>query len=196
MRTADVIVPKEIYIRYGDKIDSIQVTYLTKPNGKARALEKRGGTGGKKSCEFKLNPDENIVKVRGVTGDVLTGLQFYTDMGRKSTYCGHDTVKGSLKAFNEEHPGHVLSYISGSYGKFINSITLHWLADEARYIMSSIKYDLTQLRQQINGSPVAVYLVQLNNHSPIEQSVSATKTITATDSQMWSVNTATTVREL
>jgi len=170
-------------------VDSIQITYQTAA-GIPRVAPRRGGNGGV-DCRFDLDNGERIVKITGFAARLVDSLQFFTNRGRVSPRCGGT---GGF-AFTEQHPGYVLSYITGEAGQYLDIIQFHWIREEAQYIMLSVNYDLEHVKKTSMGSPKSTYVAELINRSPIDQSQSYTKTFTTSDSDTWTLNTEMTVRE-
>jgi hypothetical protein len=133
--TYGIFTPKLIEIRKGQWVDSIQVTYQTSNELPCQA-PKRGGNHEQQGT-LQLDADQTIVRVTGVHGKYVDALQFTTNKGRMSPYCGGN----GGKTFSESHPGYVLSYISGRSGKYLDQIQFHWVREEVKYIMPSIVYD-------------------------------------------------------
>jgi hypothetical protein len=114
-------LPERIMIKSGIEIDSIQVNYRLS-NGSIVPGTRWGGSTGN-TCDFLLNAEEKIIRVRGRFGGVVNRLQFLTDQNRSSTICGGS----SGVEFDEQYPGHALRTISGSYGHRLDRIQFHWL---------------------------------------------------------------------
>jgi hypothetical protein len=187
--TYNIYTPKSIHLRNGIYVDSIQIVYQT-ADGILRVAPRRGGDRGN-DCRFDLDDGERIVKITGGSNRLVDSLQFFTNRGRASRRCGGT---GGI-AFTEQHPGYVLSYITGEAGQYLDLIQFHWIREEAKYIMLSVNYDLEHVKKTSMGSPKAMYVVELINRGPIEQSQSYTKTFTTSDSDTWTVNHEMTVRE-
>jgi len=92
--------------------------------------------------------------------------------------------------FSEKHPGYVLSYITGGYGWYLNTIQFHWVREEVQYIMSSLKYDLDHVQNVNLGEPKAVHSTMLMNESPIDQKKIYTYSYSTTDTDQWSLSAA------
>lgn len=188
--TSGINTPKSIHLRCGRYVDSIQMTYQTMDE-RPHLAQKRGGNGGS-PMQFDLQPNERIVKVIISWGHHLNSLQFFTNTGRVSNVCGrHQTDQ----VHTEQHRNYVLSYISGRSGTLVDSIQLHWVREDVKYIMSSVRYDLDNIKQIDTGSPKGTYMTELINHGSNEQTQSYTKTITVSETDMWSMTTEMTVSE-
>ncbi|MCC7159891.1 MAG: hypothetical protein IT281_10185, partial [Ignavibacteria bacterium] len=186
--SSGISFPKIINVRKWSWVNSIEITYQA-ADGTSRAGLRRGGDNGV-DCIFTLDPDERIVKVEGAYINHLDFLQFTSNKGRKSERCGGGS---NDNYFTEQHPGYVLSYISGYYGWYLNGIQFHWVREEIQYIISTIKYDTSKLTKQNLGKPRTVYLTTLVNKSPIEQTQSYTYEFKTSDSSSWSLTAGYTV---
>lgn len=121
--TSYASVPNSINLRSGRLLDAIDMTYQTTDKTIYQA-PRRGGSGGT-DHRFQLNPDEKIVKITGRAGSLIDALQFTTNTGRTSPFCGGN---GGTE-FTEQHPGYVLWYISGRSGRFVDQIQFHWVRE-------------------------------------------------------------------
>ncbi|CAF1188485.1 unnamed protein product [Rotaria sp. Silwood1] len=126
INTSCISIPKSINVRCGSSVDSIQITYQT-ADAISSPAPKRGGDGGV-YYSFELGPDERIVKVTGSTGYLVDGLQFTTNKGKTSPYCGGTGASN----FTEQYPGYVLWYISGRYGSLVDQIQFHWVREPTK----------------------------------------------------------------
>lgn len=182
-----IYTPKSINVRCGVEVDSIQINYQTKSSSAYQGPRRGGGGGG--DCKIDLGPDERIVKVEGRYGNIVDALQFTTSSGRKSPLCGG----GGGGYFSESRPGYVLSYISGRCGSSLDSIQFHWVREEIRYIMTSVKYDLNNIRRSVQGTPKYTHSFELINRAPNDQTVSTTYTYATEKSETWTMSSEMTV---
>ena len=153
--------------------------------------QRRGGNGGS-LMQFDLQPNERIVKVIISWERHIDHLQFFTNTGRVSNICGR---QHSNQVHTEQHRNYVLSYISGRSGTLLDSIQLHWVREDVKYVMSAVIYHLQNVKQMDTGSPKGTYMTELINHGSNEQTQSYTKTITVSETDMWTMNAEMTVRE-
>ncbi|CAF4577294.1 unnamed protein product [Didymodactylos carnosus] len=79
-----------------------------------------------------LDTDEWVIKVNGITGELINALQFHTNKGRQTRLVG----VSSGTSWSEGGGGaKVLSYFNGRYGDDINQIQLNFVpADPGKYI--------------------------------------------------------------
>lgn len=80
-----------------------------------------GGRGGS-ITNYKLEPEEKIIIVQGRSGGRLDQLEFITDAGRVLGPVGGSGGGPWVAA----RPTCQLSYLSGSAGSRLDSLTLHW----------------------------------------------------------------------
>merc|ERR1719391_462435 len=104
-----------IEMRTGSRVDSIRVKY-----GDVWA-NNHGGGGGSPHV-YDLQPGEKIIIVQGRQGSRIDQLEFITSAG---SILGPVGGNGG-STFVATHPGCTLSYLSGSAGSALDSITLHW----------------------------------------------------------------------
>ncbi|CAF3117960.1 unnamed protein product, partial [Rotaria sp. Silwood2] len=178
---AGFTAPKSINIKKAAWMDSIQITYQTYGKN-IREAPIRGELGGE-YCRFDLDLDERIVNVTGASDKFVDALQFITNKGRISPYCGGN----SGIRFTESHPGYIMSFISGRSYHYLDQIQFHWIREEVKYIMTSLNYDLNQVKQIQKEKPTFVFSTTLINRSPIEQKISYTHTVTTVESETWTM---------
>ncbi|CAF3033450.1 unnamed protein product, partial [Rotaria sp. Silwood2] len=53
--------------------------------------------------------------------------------------------------------------------------------------MSSVHYDLNHFKRKNIGPPKATFVAELENRDPTDQSQTYTKTLTASESDMWTL---------
>ena len=135
--TSAIYTPKVINLRCGRHVDSIQMTYQTKEE-KMHLAQRRGGNGGS-LMQFDLQPNERIVKVIISWERHIDHLQFFTNTGRVSNICGR---QHSNQVHTEQHRNYVLSYISGRSGTLLDSIQLHWVREDVKYVMLLLIYNM------------------------------------------------------
>merc|ERR1712215_420369 len=104
-----------VEIRTGREIDSIRVKY-------GDVWGDNHGGGGGSVHSFDLNPGTKITIVQGRYGIRLDELEMITDDG---TVFGPFGGSGG-DPFVSIHPACYLSYLSGSSGSGLDSLTLHW----------------------------------------------------------------------
>ena len=110
---------KKIYIRAGDAIDSIQITYRLS-NGQHYSAIRHGGNGGQQyTIDIDVDGGERIVGVLGRSGNHVDQLGFFTNQGR--IFGPYGRCGGGPFTVNRCH----VRGIFGRSGSMIDSIGFH-----------------------------------------------------------------------
>ncbi|CAF1092877.1 unnamed protein product, partial [Didymodactylos carnosus] len=134
--------PSQLSFSWCDWLESMNMTYILISNTtKTVHTWKANRYGGDPNCvskTFSLDRDERIQKVSLTFGEhwstavprhhyIILGIQFHTNKNRMSPYYGSQFRGVTVE---ETYDGYVLNYISGTAGKFIDQLQLHWVLED------------------------------------------------------------------
>ena len=122
----DQLEIREIVIRSGDYIDSIEFLYHNRVTDELLPSPHHGGNGGGEN-RIILNPGEYIVEIRGRTGKYVDALTLQTNQGRVfgrfgGTGGGPDYDAPSQQ---EMEAGHEVFAFFGRSGQYLDAIGIH-----------------------------------------------------------------------
>jgi hypothetical protein len=122
----DQLEIREIVIRHGALIDSIEFVYHNRVTDALVSSDHHGGTGGAED-RIILNPGEYIVEVRGRTGNLVNSLTLQTNQNRtigRYGGLGGDPDYDAPSQQEQVASNEVFAFF-GSSGQFLDAIGIH-----------------------------------------------------------------------